>query len=112
MAAERVPVLVMLELGADVLAARTRQLAQLTGGRVVDMPSPAGAAAAVARARWPRRRSGPGSAGAGALAARLRAGDPALIARVQDDLVLLSARTLAAEEIVLAAECVGRARGC
>jgi L-seryl-tRNA(Ser) seleniumtransferase len=107
----RIPVLAMLALPAEVLAARTEELARLTGGAVIEMSSAAGGGS------LPLREL-PGPAvelvgtddGADALAARLRGGDPPLIARVQNDRVLLSARTLTAVEIPLAAECVARAR--
>jgi L-seryl-tRNA(Ser) seleniumtransferase len=112
-AGERVPVLTMLGLPADVLAARTGRLAKLTGGRVIDMPSPTGGGSLpLHELDGPGVALDPGPAGADALAARLRAGDPAVIARVRDGLVLLSARTLAADEITVAAECVARARRC
>jgi L-seryl-tRNA(Ser) seleniumtransferase len=110
---ERIPVLAMLALPAEVLAARTEELARLTGGAVTEMSSAAGGGSLPLR-----ELPGPavelvlGGDGAEALAARLRAGDPALIARVQNDRVLLSARTLTAVEIPLAAECVARARRC
>ncbi|HWX46038.1 MAG TPA: L-seryl-tRNA(Sec) selenium transferase [Solirubrobacteraceae bacterium] len=45
-----------------------------------------------------------------ALAARLRAGDPPLLARIHEGCVLLDARTLSDAEIAVAAECVARAR--
>jgi L-seryl-tRNA(Ser) seleniumtransferase len=112
-AGERVPVLAMLELPADVLAARTGRLAELTGGRVVEMPSPAGGGSLpLHELDGPGVALDAGPAGADALATRLREGDPAVIARVRDGLVLLSARTLAADEIPVAAECVARARRC
>ncbi|HEY1567346.1 MAG TPA: hypothetical protein VGF68_10020, partial [Solirubrobacteraceae bacterium] len=53
-----------------------------------------------------------GPEGAEAFAARLRRGHPALVARIQDERVLLSARTLAPDEIALAAGCVESARRC
>ncbi len=53
----------------------------------------------------------PGPDGAEAFAARLRGGHPALIARIHDGRVLLSARTLAEDEIAIAARCVEAARG-
>ena len=40
----------------------------------------------------------PGPAGADALAARLRAGDPAVVARIADGRVLLDLRTVFAED--------------
>jgi L-seryl-tRNA(Ser) seleniumtransferase len=111
LADRRVPVLAMLDLPADVLARRTDQLANLTGGTVVEMSSPAGGGSLPSRQLpGPAVELDPGAQGAEALAGRLRTGDPPLLARVQGDRVLLSVRTLAAEEIPLAAECVARAQ--
>ena len=111
LADRRVPVLAMLDLPAEVLARRTDQLAGLTGGAVVEMSSPAGGGSLPLRQLpGPAVELDPGAQGAEALAGRLRTGDPPLLARVQGDRVLLSARTLAAGEIPLAAECVARAQ--
>ena len=43
--AGRIPVLEMLELAAEVLMARTRELARLTGGTLTEMPAAAGGGA-------------------------------------------------------------------
>ncbi len=111
--AGRIPVLEMLELAAEVLMARTRELARLTGGTLTEMPAAAGGGALpLVELPGPAVSLEPGPKGAAALAARLRRGDPPLIARVQDDRVLLSARTLAEDEIPLAARCVASARRC
>jgi L-seryl-tRNA(Ser) seleniumtransferase len=108
-----IPVLEMLELPPDVLMARTRELARLTGGALTEMAAAAGGGALPLRELpGPAVALEPGPQGADALAARLRRGDPALIARVQDERVLLSARTLAQDEIPLAAQCVTSARRC
>jgi L-seryl-tRNA(Ser) seleniumtransferase len=109
---DRIPVLAMLALPTEILAARTEELARLTGGAVTEMSSAAGGGSLPLRELpGPAVELPPGGGGAEALAARLRHGDPSLIARVQNDRVLLSARTLSAAEIPLAAECVARARG-
>ena len=111
--AGQIPVLEMLELPADVLMARTRELARLTGGALTEMAAAAGGGALPLRELpGPAVALDPGPEGADALAARLRRGDPALIARVQDERVLLSARTLAEDEIAPAAQCVASARRC
>ena len=112
-AAGRIPVLEMLELAPEVLMARTGELARLTGGTLTEMPAAAGGGALpLVELPGPAVSLAPGPEGAGALAARLRRGDPPLIARVHDDRVLLSARTLAEDEIPLAARCVASARRC
>ena len=51
----------------------------------------------------------PGPAGADALAAALRAGDPPLVGRIQDDRLLLDPRTLDDAEVDLAAQAVADA---
>jgi L-seryl-tRNA(Ser) seleniumtransferase len=108
-----IPVLEMLELAPELLAARTGELARLTGGDVVEMPAAAGGGALpLHELPGPAVALQAGPEGADALAARLRRGHPALIARVQDDQVLLSARTLAEDEIAVAARCVQDARRC
>jgi L-seryl-tRNA(Ser) seleniumtransferase len=106
----RIPVLAMLAFSAEALAARTDELARLTGGTVTEMSSAAGGGSLPLRELpGPAVELIPEQDGAEALAARLRRGDPSLITRVQNDRVLLSARTLTAAEIPLAAECVLRA---
>jgi L-seryl-tRNA(Ser) seleniumtransferase len=109
--AERIPVLEMLELPDEVLMARTRQLAELTSGTLTEMPAAAGGGSLpLIELPGPAVALEPGADGAEALAARLRRGDPPLIARVRDGRVLLSARTLAEGEVALAARCVTSAR--
>jgi L-seryl-tRNA(Ser) seleniumtransferase len=109
--ANRIPVLEMLELSAEVLMARTQELAKLTGGTLTEMPAAAGGGALpLHELPGPAVALAPDAEGAEALAARLRRGDPPLIARVRSDRVLLSARTLAEGEIALAAQCVTAAR--
>jgi L-seryl-tRNA(Ser) seleniumtransferase len=110
--AGQIPVLEMLEVAPEVLTARTRELAGLTGGELTEMPAAAGGGALPLRELpGPAVALDPGPEGAEALAARLRQGDPPLIARVREGRVLLSARTLTQEEIPLAARCVVAARG-
>jgi L-seryl-tRNA(Ser) seleniumtransferase len=111
LADRRIPVLAMLDLPPEVLARRTEQLAGLTGGALVEMSCAAGGGSLpLRRLQGPAVELDPGVQGAEALAARLRRGDPALLARVQGDRVLLSARTLTADEITVAGECVARAQ--
>ena len=108
-----IPVLEMLELAPELLAARTGELARLTGGTVVEMPAAVGGGALpLHELPGPAVALQAGPEGAEGLAARLRRGHPALIARVQDDQVLLSARTLAEDEIAVAARCMRDARRC
>jgi L-seryl-tRNA(Ser) seleniumtransferase len=53
----------------------------------------------------------PGAAGADALARALRAQDPAVVGRIEGGRVLLDPRTLAEDELELAAAAVRAARG-
>jgi L-seryl-tRNA(Ser) seleniumtransferase len=109
--AGRIPVLEMLELAPEVLMARTAELARLTGGSITEMPAAAGGGALPLRELpGPAVALEPGPDGAETFAAALRGGHPALIARIQDDRVLLSARTLTETEIAIAARCVEGAR--
>ena len=109
--AGRIPVLEMLELAPQVLTARTAELARLTAGSITEMPAAAGGGALpLLELPGPAVAVEPGPDGAEAFAGRLRSGHPALIARIHDDRVLLSARTLAEDEIPLAARCVEGAR--
>jgi L-seryl-tRNA(Ser) seleniumtransferase len=56
--------------------------------------------------RGPAVALDPGPAGADALAAALRAADPPLVGRIHDGRVLLDPRTLADDELALAAQAV------
>ena len=108
-----VPALAMLSLPREELQRRTDELAQLTGGAVVEMPGAAGGGSlAHAELEGPAvALTPPGGDGDGAeaLAARLRAGDPPVIGRVHRGRVSLSARTLSSEEIAIVGACVTRA---
>src|SRR4051794_13540557 len=107
-----IPVLAMLTAGEPALAARARRLADATGGTVVRATARVGGGALpLLELPGPAVALDPGPAGADALAARLRAGDPALVGRIQDGRVLLDPRTLDDEEADLAARVVRAARG-
>jgi len=89
------------------LRERAERLADAVGGEVVEAVARVGGGAlplldlpgsAVAVA--------PGPAGADALAAALRAGDPPVVARIEDGRVLLDPRTLAPDELEPAAAAV------
>jgi L-seryl-tRNA(Ser) seleniumtransferase len=107
-----VPVLAALTAGEAELEARGRRLAAATGGIVVQSAAKVGGGALpLLELPGPAVALDPGPAGADALAAALRSGDPALVGRIQDGRLLLDPRTLADEEVDLAAEAVRRARG-
>jgi L-seryl-tRNA(Ser) seleniumtransferase len=110
LAGDRIPALAMLELAPEALAARTDTLARLTGGRIVQMAAAAGGGALpLVELQGPAVALAVDGISAETLAARLRQGTPALLARIHEGRVLLSARTLTDEQIPLAAQCVARA---
>jgi L-seryl-tRNA(Ser) seleniumtransferase len=105
-----IPVLAMLTAGEDELAARAERLAAATGGTVIDAVARVGGGALpLLELHGPAVALDPGPAGADALAASLRAGDPPLVGRIQDDRLLLDPRTLDDEEIGLAGRVVAAA---
>ncbi|HMJ37009.1 MAG TPA: L-seryl-tRNA(Sec) selenium transferase [Baekduia sp.] len=90
-----IPVLAMLTAAPDALLARARQLAGATGGDVVDAVARAGGGALpLLELHGPAVAVGPDGAGAHDLAARLRAHDPPLLARITDGRVTVDPRTL------------------
>jgi L-seryl-tRNA(Ser) seleniumtransferase len=107
-ARREIPVLAMLTVPQDVLAARAERLAALTAGEVVAATARVGGGA-LPLLELP----GPAVALSGdpeALAARLRAADPPVIGRIEADRLLLDPRTLADDEINLVAEAVASSR--
>jgi L-seryl-tRNA(Ser) seleniumtransferase len=106
------PVLAMLEATDDELAARARVLAEETGGRVIEAKARVGGGALpLLELSGPAVALDPGPAGADALAAALRAGDPAVVGRVHAGELVLDPRTLTDEEARWAAQLVRAARG-
>ncbi|MGI8781906.1 MAG: L-seryl-tRNA(Sec) selenium transferase [Solirubrobacteraceae bacterium] len=112
LARRELPVLAMLTLDGAELKARAERLAEATGGAVVAASGRVGGGAlpllelpgfAVAL--------DPAPAGADALALALRAGDPAVVGRIEHGRVLLDPRTLAGDELDAAAAAVLAARG-
>jgi L-seryl-tRNA(Ser) seleniumtransferase len=110
LARREIPVLAMLDADPMELAERSDRLARATGGEIVQAIARAGGGALpLLELSGPAVALDAGSAGPEALAARLRTGEPALLARVHGGRVLLDARTLSDAEIGAAAECVTRA---
>jgi L-seryl-tRNA(Ser) seleniumtransferase len=112
LAVRELPVLAMLTLDGAELRSRAERLAAATDGELVAATGRVGGGAlpllelpgfAVAL--------DPGPAGADALAAALRAGDPAVVGRIERSRVLLDPRTLAAEELDAVAAAVLAVRG-
>jgi L-seryl-tRNA(Ser) seleniumtransferase len=111
LARREIPVLAMLDTDPEELAERTRLLAETTGGEIVqDVCRVGGGALPMCELPGPAVALHAGSAGPDALAARLRSGDPALLARIHGGRVLLNTRTLSDAETMVAGECVARAR--
>jgi L-seryl-tRNA(Ser) seleniumtransferase len=108
-----IPVLAMLTADEDALAARAERLAAATGGTVIRAVARVGGGALpLLELHGPAVALDPGPAGADALAASLRAGDPPLAGRIQDDRLLLDPRTLDDAEVDLAAEALAAAQSC
>jgi L-seryl-tRNA(Ser) seleniumtransferase len=97
-ARQAIPVLAMLEADAVTLQARADRLAGAIGGEVVQAVAKVGGGALPLL-----ELTGPAvalhSESPDATAARLRAGDPPVLARIQDGRVLLDPRTMADEEV-------------
>jgi len=101
------PVLAMLTADDAELRARSARLAEATGGDVVDAVGRVGGGALpLLELPGPAVAIAPGPSGADALAAALRTGDPAVVARIEDGRVLLDPRTLAPDELEPAAAAV------
>ena len=101
------PVLAMLTADDAELRARSARLAEATGGEVVDAVGRVGGGALpLVELPGPAVAIAPGPSGADALAAALRTGDPAVVARIEDGRVLLDPRTLAPDELEPAAAAV------
>jgi L-seryl-tRNA(Ser) seleniumtransferase len=111
-ARRELPVLTMLTADPVALRDRAEKLAAAVGGSVVEtIGRVGGGALPLLELPGPAVALEPGAAGADALAAALRAGDPAVVGRIEDERVLLDPRTLAPDELDLAAAAVRAARG-
>jgi L-seryl-tRNA(Ser) seleniumtransferase len=105
-----IPVLAMLDADPAELAERAERLAAATGGSVVESSARVGGGALpLLELRGPAVALH--SDDADALASALRAGDPAIVGRIESGRVLLDVRTLAASELELAAAAVNAALG-
>jgi L-seryl-tRNA(Ser) seleniumtransferase len=97
-ARQEIPVLAMLETDPATLETRADRLARAIGGEVVQAVAKVGGGALPLL-----ELTGPAvalhSENPDATAARLRAGDPPVLARIQDGRVLLDPRTMADEEV-------------
>jgi L-seryl-tRNA(Ser) seleniumtransferase len=103
-ALREIPVLRML---LDDPGPRARWLAGETGGEVVEAVARVGGGALpLAELPGPAVAVAAPGLGPDALAARLRAGDPPVVGRIQDGRLLLDPRTLADDEVAIAARAV------
>jgi L-seryl-tRNA(Ser) seleniumtransferase len=93
------PVLAMLEADDATLSRRAHELAAATGGAVVASTARVGGGALpLLELPGPAVAIAPGPAGASALAADLRAGDPAVVGRIREGRLLLDPRALTDDE--------------
>ncbi len=107
--ATAVPALAMIEAGEEELASRAGRLAAPIGAAASverESGAPGGGALAEIALEGPVCAVEPGPEGADALLARLRAGDPPVIARVVRGRVVLDPRTIADGEVEVAATAV------
>jgi len=110
-ARRELPVLTMLTVDFDELRSRADRLATAAGGEVIEAVARVGGGALpLLELRGPVVALEPGPGGADALAAALRAGEPALVGRIERGRVLLDPRTLAPDELDAAASAVAAAR--
>jgi len=107
-ARREIPVLAMLTADEDALRSRAERLAAAAGGEIVAAVAKVGGGA-LPLLELPGPVVAVALAGVSAddLAARLRAADPPVIARIENDRVLLDPRTLADDELTLVARAVG-----
>jgi L-seryl-tRNA(Ser) seleniumtransferase len=98
-AVKEIPVLAMLAADPETLASRARRLADATGGEVIEAVARAGGGALpLLELSGPAVALAPSADGPDALAARLRAHDPPLIARITDRRVVVDPRTLQGDD--------------
>ncbi|MDP2711567.1 MAG: L-seryl-tRNA(Sec) selenium transferase [Solirubrobacteraceae bacterium] len=106
------PVLAMLDADSATLHRRADELADATGGAVLASTARVGGGALpLLELPGPAVAIDPGPAGATALAAQLRAGDPAVVGRIHDGRLLLDPRTLTDDEAREVARAVRSAIG-
>jgi len=109
-ARREIPVLAMLTVADDVLRTRAERLAAAIGPAAVIVEAVArvgGGALPLLELPGPAVAVAVEGLGADELVARLRAADPPVVARIEEDRVLLDPRTLADEELRLVARAVG-----
>jgi L-seryl-tRNA(Ser) seleniumtransferase len=109
LALAEIPVLAMLNASQAVLTRRARTLAEAVDGDIVSGTARVGGGALpLLELPGPVVRVPAGTSGAGELARRLRGGDPPVVARIQQDQLLLDPRTLTDAEATEVAAAVRR----
>jgi L-seryl-tRNA(Ser) seleniumtransferase len=109
LALAEIPVLAMLNASQAVLTRRARALAEAVDGEIVSGAARVGGGALpLLELPGPVVRVPAGPSGAGELARRLRGGDPPVVARIQQDQLLLDPRTLTDAEATEVAAAVRR----
>jgi L-seryl-tRNA(Ser) seleniumtransferase len=112
LARAELPVLAMLTAGEDELRERAEILAGETGGEIVaGVGRVGGGALPLLELAGPVVAVDPGAVGVDALAAALRQRDPAVMARIRQDRLVLDPRTLTDEEARKAGQTVRAALG-
>ena len=107
LAAREVPALAMLLMPREQLERRAREIAEATGGEVVEVsPRVGGGALPLTDLVGPAVSVDPGASGADAAAASLRAHDPPIVVLIRDGRLLVDPRTLAERETELVAGAV------
>jgi L-seryl-tRNA(Ser) seleniumtransferase len=109
---EALPALAMIEASEQELRLQAETMAASIGRRAAvgrGSGTPGGGSLAEVALEGPMCWVDPGEAGAEALLARLRKGDPPVIARIVDDQVVLDPRTMSDEETTIAAVAVREA---
>jgi L-seryl-tRNA(Ser) seleniumtransferase len=112
LAVREIPVLRMLSSERDELQARARLMCEAIGGRASVVEAVAkvgGGALPLLELAGPACAVDPGRLGADELARRLRTGDPPVVGRVREGLLVLDPRTLTDEEARRAARAVAAA---
>jgi L-seryl-tRNA(Ser) seleniumtransferase len=115
LALAEIPVLRMLTSRREELVRRARLISELIGAdaEVVEAAAKVGGGAMpLLELTGPACALDPGPLGAHDLAGRLRAGEPPVIARIRDGLLLLDPRTLSDDEARAAADAVRAVLGC
>jgi L-seryl-tRNA(Ser) seleniumtransferase len=99
-AEQQVPIWRMISASAETLQARAQQLATKLGGSAIETRSAIGGGSLPGQTQ-PSWAVALASAGADVLAARLRHADPPVVARIEDDRVLLDLRAVLPEQDAL-----------